>query len=314
MSGVLVVTEVVDGRLDESVRELVTAAVAVGGPVTLGVAAADVDAVLADTAIAGVDEVVTVRLAAGGFDHELQRHAVRAMIEQVTPDVVVLGYTIRAAAYAAALAEELGLGFASDVVGLSRDAGELVAIKPVYGGKVYAELGFASDAAVLVTLRPGVWEQAEVAGAPAAVREVALGGSAVSRVRHVEYLAPAGGVDLKRADVIFSVGRGVGAKENIEKFAEIANKLGAGLGASRPLVDSGWLPAAHQVGQTGVSVKPKLYVAFGISGALQHLAGMSGSKKIIAINTDKDAPIFNVADVGAVADILEVADELKALI
>jgi electron transfer flavoprotein alpha subunit len=121
-------------------------------------------------------------------------------------------------------------------------------------------------------------------------------------------------VDLKRADVVLAVGRGVGAQENIGVFAELAEQLGAVLGASRPLVDAGWLPPAHQVGQTGVTVKPKVYVAFGISGAIQHLAGMQASKTIVAVNTDEAAPIFNVATVGAVADINEVAEQMKLLL
>lgn len=316
MSKVLVVAETVDGQLHDVTRELVTAASVIGDSITLGIPAGNADALAAEAAIEGVDEVATVQLADGAFNHELQHRAVRALIQQTEPQFILMGYTIRSASFAAALAEELNLGFASDVVHLDRsgETGGVTATRPVYGGRVVAELEFPSAAPVLLLARPNVWAAANSAAAPAPVREVALDLSGDTRVRHVDYLPPEGGVDLNRAAVIFSVGRGVGGKENIEAFAEAAEKCGAVLGASRPLVDAGWLPAAHQVGQTGVSVKPELYVAFGISGALQHLSGIQGSKKVVAVNTDQNAPIFNVADVGAIADVNEVVEQLKLLL
>ncbi|HEY0485899.1 MAG TPA: electron transfer flavoprotein subunit alpha/FixB family protein, partial [Mycobacteriales bacterium] len=262
--------------------------------------------------IAGVDAVVAVRVPAG-FDPDTARAAVAALIEQVGPDVVLLVHSIRSASFAAGLAAEAGLGFVADVVQLRREDDAVVAVKPVYGGKVMAELDFPGRDRVLVLVRSNVWEAAGDAAAAPAVTELDLP-AAERRVRHVEYRVPESGVDLKRADVVLAVGRGVGAQENIGVFAELAEQLGAVLGASRPLVDAGWLPPAHQVGQTGVTVKPKVYVAFGISGAIQHLAGMQSSKTIIAVNTDEAAPIFNVADVGAVADINEVAEQMMLLL
>ena len=113
--------------------------------------------------------------------------------------------------------------------------------------------------------------------------------------------------------MILAIGRGVGEKDNIEQFAELAERMGATLASSRPLVDAGWLPQARQVGQSGNTVKPKVYVAFGISGAVQHLAGMKGAGTIVAVNTDQEAAIFNVAQLGAVADMFDVADELEKL-
>lgn len=314
MSGILVVAECADGQLGELTAQLVMAAVALGGRVTLGFVAGDVGQVAAQCAISGVDEIVAVRVDSEAFDHEVQSAAIRAMIEQVHPKVVLMGYTIRTTSFAAGLAESLDLGFASDVVGLSRGlAGELVAVRPMYGGKIHAELAFSGESSALVLLRPNVLQTAAPGGAPH-VRELSFDPSGISRVRHREYRRPAEGVDLRCADVIFSVGRGVGEQKNIQPFAEIAQRMGAALGASRPVVDAGWLPAPHQVGQTGITVKPKLYVAFGISGAMQHLVGMQSSTTIVAVNTDSDAPIFDVADVGAVADIHEVAEQIKALL
>jgi electron transfer flavoprotein alpha subunit len=315
MSGVLVVAEVVDGRLGETTRELVSAASGLGGPITLGIAAEEPGDLVAAAAIDGVHQIATVRLPAGGFNHEIISSAVGALITRFSPEVVVLNYSIRSASFAAGLAQETGLGFAADIIELRReDDGEIVVVKPVYGGRVCAELGFARDVPVLVMVRPNLWPEAADGDVPTTVVDVELP-TVRPRVRHVEYQVPeASDLDLRRAEVILAIGRGVGSQEHIATFAEIADRLGAMLGASRPIVDAGWLPSAHQVGQTGLTVKPKVYIAFGISGALQHLAGMHASKTIVAVNTDNSAPIFNIADVGAVADINEVADQIKVLL
>jgi electron transfer flavoprotein alpha subunit len=135
-----------------------------------------------------------------------------------------------------------------------------------------------------------------------------------SRARHQDFVeVAAGDVDITTADFLLSVGRGIGEKENLPQFEELADKMGATLSVSRPIVDQGWMPNARQVGQSGKTVKPKVYLALGISGAVQHLAGMKTSGTIIAINTDPEAAIFNVAHYGAVADLFEVAEELDKL-
>src|SRR2546428_2856822 len=135
-----------------------------------------------------------------------------------------------------------------------------------------------------------------------------------ARARHLEFEeAAAGDVDITTADVLLSIGRGIGDKEAITQFEQLADKLGAVLSVSRPLVDAGWMPNARQVGQSGKTVKPKVYLALGISGAVQHLAGMKTSGTIIAVNTDPEAAIFNVAHFGAVADLFDVAAELQKL-
>jgi electron transfer flavoprotein alpha subunit len=317
MNEILIVAEHLDGDLLDATKELVTAAAMLGGRVTVGIAGAGQGIEEQAAAIDGVDRVVRVE---GGsdadrFDHEQRAHAVRALIDHVSPEVVLLTWSIRSASYAAAVAESLDLPFVADAIALSReDDGTLVAVRPMYGGKVHAELVFSSRAPVMVLLRPGVWGPAGEAGHAAAVETLPTPSAVESRVRHCEYMAPAPGVDLTQADVIFAIGRGVGAEENIALFSELADNMGVLLGSSRPLVDVGWLPSAHQVGQTGVTVKPKVYVAFGISGALQHVAGMKDSKMVVAVNTDPTAPIFGIADVGFNADILEVAASMRELV
>lgn len=312
--GTLVVAFPTGETIDEAALEAVTAAAALGGRVTLGIVAANPEAIASSRGIEGVDDLVGVAIpkeAAGG-DHD--RQAVRAMIDELKPQVIMMSFAARTAAFAAALAYELGLGFACNAVRVGRDeAGELTATRLLYGGKVHVELEFDEAAPVLLLLRPSVWSPA----GPYTPRPCRLIASVApdSRTRHVGYVpVPDSGYDLTRQEVILAVGRGVGSKDGIAVFSEIAGKLGAALGASRPIVDAGWLPRDHQIGQSGVSVAPRVYLAFGISGALQHLAGIRGAKTVIAINSDSDAPIFGAADYGAVADIFEVATELKKML
>ena len=146
------------------------------------------------------------------------------------------------------------------------------------------------------------------------MRAVELSGlSDAARTEHVGFReVAAGDVDITKADVLLSIGRGVAERDNIPRFEELAQRLGATLSVSRPIVDAGWMPGARQVGQSGKTVKPKVYFALGISGAVQHLAGMRGAETIIAVNTDPEAPIFGVAHYGAVVDMFELADELDA--
>jgi electron transfer flavoprotein alpha subunit len=161
----------------------------------------------------------------------------------------------------------------------------------------------------MLLLRPTTWPAAEGTSQPT-VSEMAVP-AAPSRSRHLAYeAAPTVEVDITTAEFLVSIGRGIGERDNIEIFEKLAEKLGATLSASRPLVDAGWLPAWRQVGQSGRTVKPRVYLAFGISGAVQHLAGMKQAGTIIAVNTDPDAAIFSVAHYGAVADLFDVADEL----
>jgi electron transfer flavoprotein alpha subunit len=215
--------------------------------------------------------------------------------------------------YAPALAAKLGIGFASDVFALQRDGDDLVAERSFYGSKVNAEIDFPGHDRVLLMIRPTSWPPAEGAGgAVEAELEASISGS---RARHVDFqeVAASGDVDITAADFLLSVGRGVGEKENLGQFEGLAEKMGATLSVSRPLVDQGWMPNSRQVGQSGKTVKPKVYLALGISGAVQHLAGMKTSGTIIAVNTDPEAAIFNVAHYGAVADLFEIAEELDKL-
>jgi electron transfer flavoprotein alpha subunit len=308
---VLVIAEHVRGVLREVTLELITAAQKLGEPVTVAVIARDPAAFVDGVNRAGVAEIVTVPVEAEEFENDVYQQAVEALVEERKPAVTLLGFTVNSMGFAPAVATKLGLGFAADVFALRNEAGGLVAERSFYGAKVNAEIEFPQEQ-VLLLLRPTAWAPTEEAGS-AAVSEFPVSVSG-SRARHVEFVeAPAGDVDITTADFLLSVGRGIGEKENLPQFEELAQKLGATLSVSRPIVDAGWMTSARQVGQSGKTVKPKVYLALGISGAVQHLAGMKTSGTIIAVNTDPDAAIFNVAHYGAVADLFEVADELEKL-
>ena len=312
MTTTLVLGELIDNVLTDVSREAVTAAAALGGDIVLGLVSPDQSTVVDQLGLVGVTEVVCIAASGSDRDHEQALQAARALVADVQPDTILAGFTIRAAAFAGALAQELDLALAADVVALaSTDAG-ITATRSIYDGRVRADIAFPTGRPVFVLIRASVWEAA--ASGPAAPSRSLAVEFAASHVRAVQLVRPTGDVDLTRSDVILAVGRGVGSQESIPLFSEVAAMLGAGLAASRPLVDAGWLPAAHQVGQTGVTVRPRVYVALGISGALHHLAGIQGAQTIIAVNTNKDAPIFGVADIGAAADIHEVAEQLKILI
>jgi electron transfer flavoprotein alpha subunit len=307
---VLVVAEHVQGRLRDVTFELVSAARALGGPVTVAVIASDPEAF--DLAREGVDEVVHVRVAQEEFESDVYQHALEALIVERAPQAVLTGFTVNSMGYAPALAAKLGLGFASDVFAVERAGEAIVATRAFYGSKVHAEVELAAGKPVLLLLRPTVWPAAEPGGSPAV--STLEPGPVSSRARHVGFREAAkSDVDITTADFLLSIGRGVGDREAIPDFEDLAEKLGATLSVSRPLVDAGWMPGARQVGQSGKTVKPKVYLALGISGAVQHLAGMKASGTIIAVNTDPEAAIFSIAHYGAVADLHEVAEALADL-
>ncbi len=309
---VLVVAEHLRGQIRDVTRELITAGRELG-PVTVAVIAQDPGSLVDSVNLDGVTEIVTVTIGAGEFDNDTYQTAVEALIADRKPRVTLLGFTVNSMGYGPAAAVKLGLGFASDVHGIALEGDAVVATRSFYGSKVNAELEFPGAEGVMLLLRPTVWSPAEGVG-DASVAALAVV-AAPSRARHRELVeaTTSSDVDITQADFLLSIGRGIGDKENVEMFQELAAKMGATLSVSRPLVDAGWMPSSRQVGQSGKTVKPSVYLAFGISGAVQHLAGMKASGTIIAINTDPEAAIFNVAQYGAKADLFDVAEELEKL-
>jgi electron transfer flavoprotein alpha subunit len=237
---------------------------------------------------------------------------VAAAVVRVKPALVLFPASAMGRDLAPRVAARLGVGLAADATALAIEGGRLIATRPVYAGKAIQRVAFPRTPAV-ASLRPKVFASAvPTSGRKAAVSplEVPLApGDARARVREVVATA-AGKLDLTEAEIIVSGGRGMKGPEHFDIIENLAAALGATVGASRAVVDAGWRPHGDQVGQTGKTVSPKLYVAVAISGAIQHLAGMSSSRCIVAINKEPEAPIFKVADYGVVGDAFEVVPAL----
>ncbi len=318
MSDVLVIAETRRGELRDISLELIAAGRALKpsaqGRLQVAVIDHEPERFVAALSADEVDELLLVTTPSEHFEAHVSQQAVTELIAAEQPALVLLGHTIDSLGFAPAVAARAGLGFASDVIGVSWDEGP-AAQRGAYGDKLVAELDFPGKECVLLMLRSGAFEPASAESDPAPTRvvELALDGAAATEHVGFEEVADTG-VDITKAPFLMSIGRGVEDKDELPRFEALAERFGATLSVSRPLVDAGWMPSARQVGQSGKTVKPRVYLALGISGAVQHLAGMRTAETIIAVNTDPEAPIFGVAHYGAVADLFEVADELEQVL
>ena len=315
MPGIMVVAETRAGEVRDVSFELIGAALELGRqsglPVSVALVHADAAGLAPALGSAGVGEVLTVASPAAEFEAHVMQKALEALIDQEQPQVVLAAHSVDSLGFGPALAAVKGLGFASDVTAVAWEDGP-VATRGEYGDKLVADYDFPGKSCTLLLLRAGIFAPAEAGSGEAPAREIALDLTGAARTERVgSREAEAGDVDITKAEFLLSIGRGVEDEDDVERFAELAERLGAVLSASRPLVDAGWISNARQVGQSGKTVKPKVYLSLGISGAVQHLAGMRSSALIIAVNTDPEAPIFNVAHYGAVVDMFELADELE---
>ena len=319
MSDVLVIAEARRGELRDVSLELVAAGRAIkddaGGRLLVAVLDHDPERFTAALGAQGVDELLLVPTPNEHFEAHVAQRILEQLISDEHPGLVLLGHTIDTLGFAPAVAARGGLGFASDVTALSWDGGP-VASRGAYGDKLVTELEFPGKECTLLMLRPGTFEPAGTDGADSsAVRTVEVALDGVAATEHVGFEeVQEGDVDITTAPFLMSIGRGVEDKDDIPRFEALAERFGATLSVSRPLVDAGWMPSARQVGQSGKTVKPRVYLALGISGAVQHLAGMRTAETIIAVNTDPEAPIFGIAHYGAVADLFDVTDELEQVL
>jgi electron transfer flavoprotein alpha subunit len=312
MSDVLAVAEHRRGKLRDVSHELVTAgrelADATGGELHLAIISGDVEEYAEQLNREGVDAIHTIAYGEE-FNHDVYVQAIEGLFDALGPQYVLAPNSVNGLDYAPAVAQRLDLPLVTDAVALSVDDGLSVS-REFYAGKTEGDVAVAGERA-LATIRPGEWPAAEGVG-DAAVEafDAAIDEEAVrSTVAGYEEVG-AGDVDISEADVLVSVGRGIDEEENIGIIEELADAMGATVSASRPIVDNGWLPQDRQVGQSGKKVTPDVYIAIGISGAVQHVAGMKGSDTIIAINNDPSAPIFDIADYGIVDDLFEVVPAL----
>ncbi len=229
----------------------------------------------------------------------------------VEPAIILIGATAMGKDLAPRLAARLGVGLASDCTALEIDGGRLVATRPIFAGKALAKVKLKGDPQV-ATVRPNVLPAPEPDAAATAKVEPVTATAGEVRAKVVGIAgAGEGDIDVAEADIIVTGGRGVGGPEGFAPVRGLAKTLGAAVGASRAAVDAGWIEHSHQVGQTGKTVTPNLYIACGVSGAIQHLAGMKTSKVIVAVNKDPEAPIFKMANYGIVGDLFEVVPLLE---
>lgn len=317
MSGVWVYIENSDGAISTISREAIAAARQVAGalgqPLTGLVFGQDVTAVADSAFDLGVDTVIGADDASlSGGRLEAVGPLVTQLAKERQPSVIIAGASTRGSDLAAWVAADLDAGLVADAIDLAVDGGRVKITRPVYAGKLLCT-AFATGDTQVVTLRSRAFPQAESTGKSGSaewVQPAVAEDDIPTKIAGFE--GKGSSVSLTDASIIVSGGRGVGGPEGFAPLQSLADTLGAALGASRATVDAGWIPYDHQVGQTGKTVSPDLYIACGISGAIQHQAGMRTSKVIVAVNKDAEAPIFKLAQYGIVGDLFKVVPALDA--
>lgn len=310
MKKVLVLVEPKGAELKRSSYEAITAALSLGVPV-VGVALGSGNGVAAAGEYGLTECVVAEHALLNGYSSQAGAKAIAQIAQSEGADVVVIAANSTGKELAPRVAVLLHAGLLADSVAITNNGGIIHATRPVFAGKARQTVKAATEN-VVVTLRPNVFtsKKAETQATVTVRTHAVTLDDADRKVVVKEIIRNDGKLDVLEADIIVSGGRGLKGPENFHLVEALAYKLGAAVGASRAVVDAGWRPHNEQVGQTGKTVSPSLYVACGISGAVQHLAGMSSSKVIVAINKDKDAPIFKVADYGIVGDVFDVLPKL----
>ncbi len=309
---VLVVAEHRRGDIRDVSFELVTAgrelADDLGADLAVAVIGGDVEGFADELNREGVDTIYTVT-EGEEFNHGIYTQAIEQLHAELDPTALLLPNSVNGLDHAPSVAGRLELPFVTDVIAFE-DGDGIEVTREQYGGKVETTYDIDAERYVL-TIRPTEWPTADDPG-DATIEAVDIDideddlGTTVNGFEEVS----GGDVDITEADVLVSIGRGIEEEENLPLVEELADTLGATLSSSRPIVDNGWLPKNRQVGQSGKVVTPDVYIAIGISGAVQHVAGMKGSDTIVAINTDPNAPIYDIADYGIVDDLFEVVPEL----
>jgi electron transfer flavoprotein alpha subunit len=314
---ILVIGEQRGGKLNRATWEAIAGAqpisTASGGsmPLVAAIPGANVQSVASELAAAAVKEVVAIESPAlDPYTPDGYTAALKSAIEQLAPAVVVLPHTYQTRDFAPKLAARMDRAIVTDVTGVKSAGGAVAFVRPMFQGKLTADVVLQGPGPHFVTFQIGAFraDQARRGAAPAPTRPLAVDVDAalIRQKPEPPFQEAKQAVDLSQAERIVSVGRGIKEQSNIAIAKQLADALGAELAASRPICDAGWLPMERQVGSSGQTVAPKLYLALGISGAIQHLVGMKGANTIVAINKDPDAPIFEVADYGIVGDLFEV--------
>jgi electron transfer flavoprotein alpha subunit len=316
---VWVVVEHRSGEVREITYELLSVARSLGaGPVTAVLLGGAEEAKSLVDSVKGWADAVLVSESAllAGFNGAAAAQTLAALARDRKPAVILGAHSAAGMDWAPTLAARLEAPLVTDAVGLAWEGGRIFAVRAIHGGKLQAKVRLGEAPTVVVTVRPGSFERLSAEGpGTGPVDEIGVDVSSALGKRFVRWVQEAAGdVDIGQADILVSVGRGIGDKENLDVAEGLAKALGATVSCSRPVVDMHWLPKERQVGISGKTVKPKVYVALGISGAFQHVTAMKNSATIIAVNKDPKAPIFRVAHYGIVGDLFKVVPALTAAV
>jgi electron transfer flavoprotein alpha subunit len=315
---ILVIAEQRDGVLNRASWETIAAAQALAGgmPITVAIAGASVAAIAQELAAGGVAEVLIAEdQALAHYTPDAFTAVLQTIVEGAAPAFVLLPHTYQTRDFAPMLAARMRKPLITDVTGITGTGAAATFTRPMFQGKLAAQVRPVGDGPSFVSFQIGAFRADAVqksGSAPIRKVEIVVDAASIRQKPEAPFQEARQAVDLGQAERIVAVGRGIKSQENIAVADKLAKALGAEVAASRPICDSGWLPMERQIGSSGQTVAPKLYVALGISGAIQHLVGMKGSRTIVAINKDADAPIFEVADYGIVGDLFEIAPALTA--
>jgi electron transfer flavoprotein alpha subunit len=317
---ILVITEHRQGKWNNSSFETLAAAQQIAqslsGAVTAAAVGKGIDSLAAELAAKNVAEVLQV-------EHDLLADytpdgyciALKQVIESAKPELILFPHTYQVRDFAPKLAATLGKGMIGDCIGYRNEGGKLIFVRQMFQGKTAADVSFLGSGPYFASFQSGAFRADQLVAAEGGARPVHKIAIELKpeqiRTKPLELFKEAkSAVDLTQAPLIVAVGRGIKAPENIAQAEAVAKAMGAEIAASRPICDEGWLPMERQIGSSGQTVAPKLYLALGISGAIQHVVGMKGARTIVAINKDQNAPIFEIADYGIVGDIFEIMPAL----
>jgi electron transfer flavoprotein alpha subunit len=325
---ILVIAEQRDGKLNRATWEALAAAQALAGlrpgaatgaggmPIAIAVLGAETGAVASEVATGGVAEVLAVtHPALAVYSPDAFTMAVRGLVESRSPTFVLLPHTYQTRDFAPMVAARLRKPLLTDVTGIQGTGTQATFLRPMFQGKLTAEVRPKGEAPFFVTFQIGSFRADAVqkgAAAPVTAVDAQIDANAIRQKPEPPFQEAKQAVDLSQAERIVAVGRGIKSQENIALAQKLAQAMRAEVAASRPICDNGWLPMERQIGSSGQTVAPKLYVALGISGAIQHVVGMKGARTVVAINKDADAPIFEIADYGVVGDLFEIVPALTA--
>jgi electron transfer flavoprotein alpha subunit len=316
---ILVVVEQREGKLNRVSWETIAAgqaiAAATGGPLEAAVVGANASSIAAEVAGKKLAKVYAIESAKlDPYTPDAFAAALKQFLASKQPKLVLMPHTYQVRDFVPKLATAMGRSVISDCIGFKHESGRLVFTRQMFQGKLAADVSFTGDAPWFATFQNGAFRgdkaDAGASAAPVETVNVEIADGVIRNKPQEVFKEAKQAVDLTQADIIVAVGRGIKEQKNIEIAKQLADALGGDLAASRPICDSGWLPMDRQIGSSGQTVAPKLYLALGISGAIQHIVGMKGSRAIIAVNKDSEAPIFEIADYAVVGNLFDIVPPL----